>query len=107
MRVCHKPMAHPLSVFADLSFAYLPVKAIKNHKTIIFLNDENRIVNDTFRVANQSFGTANQRFKVMNRRFRTANRRFRTANRRFGNLFPSDSLAVFKSVGKNLPNSIF
>jgi len=26
-------MAHPLSVFADLSFAYLPVKAIKNHKT--------------------------------------------------------------------------
>ena len=100
MRVCHKPMAHPLSVFADLSFAYLPVKAIKNHKTIIFLNDENRIVNDTFRAANQ-------RFKVMNRRFRTANRRFRTANRRFGNLFPSDSLAVFKSVGKNLPNSIF
>lgn len=30
MRVCHKPMAHPLSVFADLSFAYLPVKVIKS-----------------------------------------------------------------------------
>lgn len=100
-------MAHPLSVFADFKLCLFARKGDKNHKTIIFLNDENRIVNDTFRAANQSFRTANQRFKVMNRRFRTANRRFRTANRRFGNLFPGDGLAVFKSVGKNLPNSIF
>lgn len=93
-------MAHPLSVFADFKLCLFVRKGDKNHKTIIFLNDEKRIVNDTFRTANQSFRTANQRFKVMNRRFRTA-------NRRLGNLFPSDGLAVFKSVGKNLPYSIF